>query len=106
MANLSNINNKFLVTTGGNVGIGVTSPVAKLQVAGTTTYNSDTSQALRVCDAADVSKGIHIGFDTTQNAGIIQAGDFGVSYRDLSLNPNAGNVGIGTTGRTDTLQGF
>jgi len=98
MANLSNINNKFLVTTGGNVGIGVTSPVAKLQVAGTTTYNSDTSQALRVCDAADVSKGIHIGFDTTQNAGIIQAGDFGVSYRDLSLNPNAGNVGIGTTG--------
>ena len=96
MANLSNINNKFLVTTGGNVGIGVTGPVAKLQVAGTTTYNSDTSQALRVCDAADVSKGIHIGFDTTQNAGIIQAGDFGVSYRDLSLNPNAGNVGIGT----------
>ena len=35
-----------------------------------------------------LSKGIHIGFDTVQNAGIIQAGDFGVSYRNLSLNPN------------------
>ena len=86
----------------GNVGIGTTSPTAKLQVAGTTTYNSDSAQTLRVCDAADVSKGIHIGFDTTVNAGIIQAGDFGVSYRNLSLNPNAGNVGIGTTTPTAT----
>jgi hypothetical protein len=34
MANLSNINNKFLVTTGGDVGIGVTSPAEKLDVAG------------------------------------------------------------------------
>ena len=33
MANLSNINNKFLVTTGGNVGIGVTGPSSKLEVA-------------------------------------------------------------------------
>ena len=32
MANLSNINNKFLVTTGGNVGIGVTLPGEKLDV--------------------------------------------------------------------------
>ena len=90
----------------GKVGIGVTSPTAKLQVAGTTTYNSDTIQALRVCDATDVSKGIHIGFDTVQNAGIIQAGDFGVSYRNLSLNPNGANVGIGITGPTAKLHLF
>ncbi len=36
MANLSNINNKFLVTTGGNVGIGVTGPTAKLDIGGNT----------------------------------------------------------------------
>ena len=35
MANLSNINNKFLVTTGGNVGIGSTSPTSPLVVVGT-----------------------------------------------------------------------
>ena len=87
----------------GNVGIGTTSPSAKLQVAGTTTYNSDSTQTLRVCDAADVSKGIHIGYDTTVDAGIIQAGDFGVSYRNLALNPNAGNVGIGTTSPSSKL---
>ena len=81
----------------GNVGIGTTGPTAKLQVAGTTTYNSDAAQALRVCDAADISKGIHIGFDTTLDKGIIQSGDFGVVYKDLLLNPNAGNVGIGTS---------
>jgi hypothetical protein len=34
MANLSNINNKFLVTTGGDVGIGATSPRSKLEVNG------------------------------------------------------------------------
>ena len=34
MANLSNINNKFLVTTGGNVGINTTSPGQKLVVTG------------------------------------------------------------------------
>ncbi len=32
MANLSNINNKFLVTTGGNVGINATSPTSKIDV--------------------------------------------------------------------------
>ena len=36
MANLSNINNKFLVTTGGDVGVGVTSPGSKLSIGGTT----------------------------------------------------------------------
>jgi len=81
----------------GKVGIGIEVPVAKLQVAGTTTYNSDTVQALRVCDATDTSKGIHIGFDNTLGKGIIQAGDFGVQYKDLLLNPNTGNIGIGTT---------
>jgi len=39
MANLSNINNKFLVTTGGNVGIGTTSPSAKLTIQGTNSAN-------------------------------------------------------------------
>jgi len=42
MANLSNINNKFLVTDGGDVGIGVTSPGSKLQI-GAGTSNADRS---------------------------------------------------------------
>jgi hypothetical protein len=40
MANLSNINNKFLVTTGGNVLIGQTAAVGSsiLQVTGDSTF--------------------------------------------------------------------
>ena len=34
MANLTNINNKFLVTTGGNVGINTTSPSQKVEITG------------------------------------------------------------------------
>ena len=34
MANLTNLNNKFLVQTGGNVGINSTSPGEKLEVNG------------------------------------------------------------------------
>ncbi len=44
MANLSNINNKFLVTTGGNVLIGQTAAVGssiKLQVTGNSTFTGD-----------------------------------------------------------------
>ncbi len=33
MAKWTNINNKFLVTTGGNVGIGTTSPTVNLHLA-------------------------------------------------------------------------
>ncbi len=42
MANLTNINNKFLVTTGGNVGIGNTNPNFRLHV--TDTQTSDTAK--------------------------------------------------------------
>ena len=43
MANLSNINNKFLVTTGGNVLIGQTAAVGSsiLQVTGNSTFAGD-----------------------------------------------------------------
>jgi len=40
MANLTNLNNKFLVTTGGNVGIGTTSPSTKLEVLSSQTNSS------------------------------------------------------------------
>ena len=43
MANLSNINNKFLVTTGGDVGIGVTSPSQKLHVVGNVFLNAGSA---------------------------------------------------------------
>ena len=43
MANLSNINNKFLVTTGGNVGINSTGPNEKLEVGGSIRIDNGAS---------------------------------------------------------------
>ena len=41
MANLTNLNNKFLVQTGGNVGINTTSPEEKLHIAGSTLISNN-----------------------------------------------------------------
>ncbi len=88
MANLSNLNNKFLVTTGGNVGIGVTAPVTKLDITGTA--NGDT---IRVANTG--TYGGTISFN--QGAGNTNIGYVG-SLRALEGNPTGDN-GIGLYSR-------
>jgi hypothetical protein len=87
------------MTDTGNVGIGTASPVARLTVLGTSTWNSDTVKAFRVGSSATATKAVDIGFDTVLDAGFIQAANFGVDYRPLLINPNAGTgvVAINTT---------
>ncbi len=70
MANLSNINNKFLVTTGGDVGINTTSPDARLHVNGTTflegTFgnpNTDAAYRIKFYDNGGVYNDAGIGLD-------------------------------------------
>src|SRR5205807_8225894 len=42
--------------------------------------------------------GITIGYDETgEDIGVIQSVHTGVGFKNLALNPNGGNVGIGTT---------
>lgn len=93
----TNAAEKMRITSDGNVGIGTTAPVGKLHVSGTSTYNSDTVKALRVSDSTTITKAVDIGYDASLDKGFIQAGNFGTAYKDLLLNPNTGNVGIGTT---------
>jgi hypothetical protein len=84
MANLSNINNKFLVTTGGNVGINTTSPDSKLDVTGGDITVNTTAT----------------GFMNFKYSGS-QMGTIGTDGVDLKITANAdlqilptGNVGI------------
>ena len=86
MANLSNINNKFLVTTGGNVGINTTSPDSKLDVTGGDITVNTTGT----------------GFMNFKYSGS-QKGTIGTDGIDLKITANSdlqllpqGNVGIGT----------
>ncbi len=87
----------------GKLGIGTTTPIAKFQVAGTSVYNSDTIKALRVSDSVTLTKAVDIGFDININSGFIQAGNFGVDYTNLILQPNGYNVGIRTTAPATAL---
>ena len=108
MANLSNINNKFLVTTGGNVLIGQTSVVGSsiLQVTGNSTLagnvsisvNSATSDTLQINNGSvrthllgsESSNGV-IYMRSSANSNTIRINASGDSYF------NGGNVGIGNT---------
>ena len=94
MANLTNLNNKFLVQTGGNVGIGTTSPTAKLHLA-VSSANDDTfhifNGSVRTHLLASESTNGVIYMRSSANTNTVRINSSGLSYF------NGGNVGIGTT---------
>ena len=65
MANLSNINNKFLVTTGGNVGIGNTSPTLSTLTVGIGSTNSPS----QICQLAGSGSGVYSVLSLTNTNG-------------------------------------
>ena len=96
----------FTINSSGNVGIGTTSPASKLQVttsgaaalpptSGTT---PSTGELIRLRTSSDAAGGIGtIGLSTNQMwLQACDATNLGAYYQ-LLLNPNGGNVGIGTT---------
>jgi hypothetical protein len=86
----------------GNVGIGTTSPSSKFEVydsanANTVTITSDgANEQFRIRRYSNTNEQLIFGFHSS-DYGYIQAVEQAVAYRPLSLNPNGGNVGIGTT---------
>jgi hypothetical protein len=83
----------------GNVGIGNTNPPARFTVTGANTSTSSSNPQLLVT-ADDVTERLRIGVDSTgTGTGFIQSFKEGTGggAQNLLLNPNGGNVGIGTT---------
>ena len=114
MANLSNINNKFLVTTGGNVGIGVTSPGEKLDVGGNirvrgvsatkqgVIHNSGSYFSLVSTGNTSDTTGARIWLGNNSSANAYYQNASSHYFRDLSSSikmtlDSSGNVGIGRT---------
>ena len=97
----SALGNSLVFDDGTNVGIGTATPGHKLDVSGlirayaNATYNGENG-AIIASNATNLNKRVFIGYDGTIDAGFIQSVFSGTSYKNLLLNPTAGDVGIGT----------
>ena len=60
------------------------------------TLTSETTYGLSVSSQTDATKVVVIGYDNSADVGVIQAVDIAVAWKNLSLCPTSGNVGIGT----------
>jgi len=92
-----------LVLSGGNVGIGTTSPNNTLQVAVNTSGTNTNSYAIAASNFTSPTKQVQLGYDGTFDAGIINAVNIGTAFRPLLLNPFGAPVAIGTTNPTNPL---
>ncbi len=85
----------------GNVGIGTTAPVNILDVKGaifTGTYASTAGARFH-----DDVYGVNLGGIDASTVGVIQGSAYGVGAANIAMQPNGGNVGIGTVAPTAPL---
>ena len=87
----------------GNVGIGVAStPATTLHIQADKNYGNGGASASSadlqlMISGTNTNQRLVLGYDTTDNYGVIQALERGTAYRSLLLNPSGGNVGIGAS---------
>jgi len=93
--------NKFIVNASGNIGIGTANPSGKLTVDGASTPSSTPSGTFQITNlGGGTPTQINMGvLDASPFYGWIQAQHQTLSgfYYNLLLQPQGGNVGIGTT---------
>ena len=94
-------NNRMSITNAGLVGIGVTTPGAKLQInqSGNWTNSENQTNALEVWDNSET---LYMGADEVNNLSYIQAVGNGFVHT-LALNPRTGGVAIGKSTATVPL---
>ena len=102
---------RMRITNGGNVGIGTASlggGQGKLFVANDVTlgggnYAGDVAAQIMAVGSTNPLKRLALMYDTTNNIGLVQAMIAGTGTSPLCLNAAGGNVGIGITNPSQTL---
>ena len=79
---------------GGSVGIGTSTPANKLVVTSDASPTSENSYAIAAASASDPAYKTIIGYDYTNDIGLIAAVRTGIGWRNLSIPQ--GSLGIGT----------
>jgi hypothetical protein len=85
-----------IATGGGNVGVGTSSPARKLVVAADDINSGDSGQ-FHIVGATNPNNKLMLGYDTTSEYAYIKATKSGTATRNLVLQPDGSNVGIGIT---------
>jgi Chaperone of endosialidase len=93
--------NALTIDSSGNVGIGSSSPLSRLNVQSDNNTN-DLGQLI-ISGNTNSNKRLSVGFNTTSNYGFMQSLISGDNYYPLVLQNNGGNVGIGTASPTANL---
>lgn len=108
---------KMRIDKDGNVGIGITSPLTKLEVSGAGVNFSGTAYYNLIGTQDHTNyRGIFLGYDTSGQIGVIGSGSGGAAsqtafwrsnglsgYAESMRIDTSGNVGIGTTDPVDKL---
>jgi fibronectin-binding autotransporter adhesin len=89
--------NVLLATTSGSVGIGTTSPNNKLFVVSDITASTPSTYPGSFGSASTPAKHLVLGYDTTNDIGVINAVHDSTAWKNIALATLGGNVGIGTT---------
>jgi hypothetical protein len=84
-----------LTSTG--LGIGTSSPFQKLEVIAPCTSFTNPQMLVGNSSSQTTGQQLWLGYNTTAGAGFIQAVYNGTGYKDLIINPNGGNLGLGVT---------
>ena len=88
--------NSLVIDSSGRLGVGTSSPTAPLHVVSTSAGYTTTMLAIGE-QSASTGRQLFLGMHTTDGKGYIQSVHWGTAYKELLLNPNGGNVGIGTS---------
>lgn len=87
---------RLRIKSNGSIGIGTTTPTTAFHLNSAAAGYTTAGQFL-ITDSSNTNRHLRLGYDSSLEAGWIQASKVGTNYQPLLLNPNGANVGVGTT---------